>query len=140
MKFREKLQRFLQGRNGNDQLNRFLSWAALAVLVVSMLTSSVWGGRLSSILWSIAVAILIYSIFRTFSKNIYQRQAENGKYLVLAGRVKGWFARQKQRFADRKTYKYFSCPKCKATMRVPRHKGKVQITCKKCGERFMGNT
>ena len=140
MKFRDRIARFMQGRYGGDQLSRFLSWVAIVPLLLSMFLQKVWNGGLSSALWLIAVVALIYGTFRMFSKNIYQRQKENDWYLGWSNRINGWFRNKKQQFKDRKEYKYFRCPTCKATLRVPRHKGKVQITCKKCGNRFTGNT
>lgn len=137
---REKLQRFFQGRNGFDEYSRFLSWAAVAVLLVSMLTTSLLSGVLSTVFWILAIAMIVYGYFRVFSKNVYQRQAENRKYRQTAAKVKSAFKNFWQRIKDLKGYKYFKCPSCKATMRVPRHKGKVAITCKKCGERFTGKT
>ena len=32
------------------------------------------------------------------------------------------------------------CPSCRAWLRVPRGKGKLNITCRQCGERFTRNT
>ena len=39
-----------------------------------------------------------------------------------------------------KTYAYFNCPKCKTELRVPKGKGKILITCPKCGEKFEEKT
>ena len=154
---REKLQRFLQGRNGYDQYSRFLNWVSVGALLVSMLLSAifgtaskeaaeltavqrVFGGYLPSILWAVAIALLVYAYFRVFSKNIYRRQSENAKHLSRVAKCKGGWQRFCQRIKDMRYYKYFKCPDCKATLRVPRKKGKVAITCKKCGKRFTGRT
>ena len=37
-------------------------------------------------------------------------------------------------------YKVLKCPKCRLRMRVPRHKGRVRITCRGCGEKFERRT
>lgn len=140
MKFRERLARFYQGRNGTDQFSQFLSWAGLIVLLISLFTTSVGNGLLSNLLWGISLAVIVYGLFRSLSKNIYKRQAENNKYLAVAWKVKTWFRSQKQRIKDAKNFKYFKCPSCKTTLRVPRHKGKIQITCRKCGTKFPGKT
>ena len=42
-------------------------------------------------------------------------------------------------FRDRQN-RYFICPRCRQTVRVPRHKGKIAITCPKCKERFERRT
>ena len=36
--------------------------------------------------------------------------------------------------------RHFRCPKCHQKVRVPRGKGKIQITCPKCGEKFIKKT
>ena len=42
--------------------------------------------------------------------------------------------------SDRKFYKYFHCPGCKSKLRVVRGKGKIFITCPRCGLRFSGKS
>ena len=37
------------------------------------------------------------------------------------------------------THNYFSCPNCRTVLRVPKGKGRIQITCAKCGTRFQVN-
>ena len=34
-------------------------------------------------------------------------------------------------------YNYYTCPKCRCALRVPKGKGRIQITCPKCGEKFL---
>ena len=45
----------------------------------------------------------------------------------------------KARHAD-KEHKYFTCRNCKTICRVPMGKGKVEITCPKCGAKIYGKT
>lgn len=137
---KEKIQRFMQGRYGNDEFSRFLSWASLALIGISLLGSILGSGFVTTLFWALALAAIIYGLIRTFSKNIYKRQAENQKYLQLQRKVKAKFGAFKQRMKDMKGFKYFKCPQCKASLRVPRHKGNVRITCKKCGHQFTGKT
>ena len=35
---------------------------------------------------------------------------------------------------------YFSCPKCRQSVRVPKGKGKIAISCPKCREKFIKKT
>jgi len=137
---REKIMRFMQGRYGTDPFSRFLSWFSMGLLLLSMLFSKLWGGIVSNIFYFVALFALGFSLFRSFSKNIYKRQDENRRYQQIAWKVKGWFLLQRRKFRERKDYKYFRCPKCRMEMRVPRHKGKVQIRCKQCGESFLRKT
>ncbi len=133
---REKFIRFMMGRYGQDDLNRLLSIAGLIVLVISVITIR-FVPYLSSILWIIAVALIVICYYRMFSRDIAKRSAENQKFLSL--RYK--FAVEKQRRAERaaqsKDYKFFKCPKCGVYNRIPRGKGKIEITCPKCGEKFI---
>lgn len=126
----------MMGRYGQDDLNRLLSIAGLIVLVISVITIR-FVPYLSSILWIIAVALIVICYYRMFSRDIAKRSAENQKFLSL--RYK--FAVEKQRRAERaaqsKDYKFFKCPKCGVYNRIPRGKGKIEITCPKCGEKFI---
>lgn len=130
--FREKLQRFMYGRYGNDKFNMFLMFAALVVLIISWFTS-----RYISIF---AIAILVYSYYRMFSRNYVKRSAENTKYINITFRLRGFFARYKKMWEQRKTYKFFKCPSCKQQVRVPRGHGRVEITCPKCRANFQRTT
>ena len=80
---REKLQRFMWGRYGNDQLNRFLMILVLVFLVLSMIFRGPF--------YFLALVALIYSYFRMFSRNIAKRSAENQWYLRKSMKVRGFF-------------------------------------------------
>lgn len=128
-----KLQQFFYGRYGQDDLNRFLYIAALVLCVVSLFT----GG---SFLYSLSMVLLIYSMFRMLSKNLSKRRDENYAYLNAQNKVVQWFNRLKNRFAQRKTHKVFSCPTCKQSLRVPKGRGRISIHCPKCNTTFEKNT
>lgn len=125
---KEKLRNFNTGRYGMDDFGKFIIIAALVIFVLSLL----WSGLIT-----LSVAILIYGYFRMLSRNSYKRSQENEAYLQLRGRVRGWFGGKKQRFAQRREYVFFKCPSCKNGLRVPRGKGKIAVTCPKCGEHFI---
>ncbi len=130
----------MMGRYGVDQMN-------IGVLIFSMVctfTASLTRWLLLSIL---GTALLAYGVFRMFSRNVSARSKENQKFLVFWNKVKGiwykikdWFSGKKRRFADRKTHCYFSCPKCKRKLRVPKGKGKIEISCPICGTKFIKKT
>lgn len=134
------LQKFMMGRYGVDQMN-------IGVLIFSMVctfTASLTRWLLLSIL---GTALLAYGVFRMFSRNVSARSKENQKFLVFWNKVKGiwykikdWFSGKKRRFADRKTHCYFSCPKCRRKLRVPKGKGKIEISCPICGTKFIKKT
>ena len=71
---REKFARFMNGRNGADELARFESWAVLILLVLSIFTKSF-------LLDVLAIALMVHMYFRMFSRNVSKRYAENQKYV-----------------------------------------------------------
>ena len=125
-----KIAAFFSGRNGFDELSKAIAWAALIVLLISCFIPVQW---LNLLLSTLAFAALIYSYGRVFSKKLDKRQAENNAYLAHKNRLK-------QRWTQRKTHRFYRCPKCKTTLRVPKGKGKISITCRSCGEKFIKTT
>ena len=83
------------------------------------------------------LALLILCYFRMFSRNIQARYAENQKFLRWCGPVSNRLRNARMRFADRKTHRYFKCPQCKQRLRVPRGRGKINITCPHCHTQFV---
>ena len=99
---REKLQRFMWGRYGNDQLNRFLMILVLVLLVLSMIFRGPF--------YFLALAALIYSYFRMFSRNISKRSAENQWYLRKSMKVRGFVQKKKRVLSQMKQYHIYKCP------------------------------
>lgn len=126
----------MAGRNGNDQLNIFL----LIVDLILMLLSSIFPKSIGGVLYPIVIALLVYVYFRMFSRNVYKRREENGKYMRLKYKAAAELRLFKERWIQRKDYKFFTCPSCRASLRVPRHRGKIKIVCRKCGTSFFGKT
>ncbi len=120
---------FMMGRYGPDQLCFF----TLALSFIFNLIAGIFG------LWPLSILaylLLIITLFRFLSRNVLKRRAENDKFIKywwpFKTRVSSFFRRLK----DSRKYKFFRCPSCKNRLRVPRGKGKIQVTCPKCGERF----
>ena len=128
----EKLQRFMAGRYGSDQLNLFLMIVSLICIVLSWFTFR--------IIVVPGLACLIYSYVRMLSRDYAKRSAENAKYMALTGRARSLFQKRKKMWSQRKTHKFFKCPSCHQQIRVPKGHGHVQITCPKCRATFEGNT
>lgn len=126
----EKLRRFFAGRYGMDSLNKLLLVLSFIILVVMW----IWPVRIMSLLFLI-VMVLVY--FRCFSRNIPARYNENQKYLNLTRGIRNKCRKWKTKYQLRKTYRFFKCPKCKQQIRVPKNKGKIRISCPKCGESFV---
>ncbi len=137
MRFRNWLARFMAGRSGNDQLNRALNIVTLVLLVLSLFLGRTAVG---SLVWILALASLAWSVIRTFSRNLAKRQRENAVYLARTRKLREGVRGVRDRFAQRKDYRFFRCPSCRTWLRVPRGKGKLNITCRQCGERFTRST
>lgn len=75
-----------------------------------------------------------------FSRNIDKRCQENSRFLLVWNPIKRWFQQQKRRWKERKTHRYYHCPKCKNTLRVPKGIGKICITCPVCRTEFIKKT
>ena len=133
---KEKLARFMIGRNGNDQLNLFL----LAVDLVLLIAASLVKGAGGKLLYLLVFALLGYAYFRMFSRNVTRRREENGKYLRRRYAFQAALKLRKEKWVQRRDYKFFTCPSCKTTLRVPRGHGKIKIVCRKCGNSFTGKS
>ena len=124
-RFSVAFRRFMTGRYGTDKLNTLLLGLGLA----SCLIGAFMGNDTLSLIFSfLAYGFMLLSLFRCFSRNTYKRYRENRKYMLLLERIR-----------DRK-HRYFSCPRCRQTVRVPKGKGKIAITCPKCKEKFTQKT
>ena len=133
------IARFMYGRNGMDQMNVVLLRVYLVVFAAQMVFSLV-KVRIGAVICEILLwPLMVLILFRMFSKNLYKRQAENGKFMNWLWGVKNKNAGAKARHAD-KDHKYFTCKQCKAICRVPVGKGKIIITCPKCGAQIHAKT
>ena len=124
---REKFARFMSGRNGNDQLNLFI----LIADIVLLLLAGIFADSLGKVLYPLVILLLGYAYFRMLSRNLYKRSEENGKYLRLRYKLMAELRIHWERWVQRKDYKFFTCPSCKTTLRVPRGHGKIKIVCRK---------
>ena len=125
-----KLAAFFAGRNGFDDLTKIIMWPSLILMLLSSFIPVQW---LKTVLYWLSFAGVIYAYYRAFSRKLDKRQAENNAYVT-------WRNQLKQRWTQRKTHKFYRCPKCKTVLRVPKGKGKISITCRGCGEKFIRNT
>ena len=132
------IARFMYGRNGMDQLNLVLMWVVLILDVVTMLVQRNHAA-VSMVLYWLSMAGWVYVLFRMFSKNLSKRRGENQKFVNWIWRMKSSRAGAKERHAD-KDHKYFTCKNCKTICRVPVGKGKIIITCPKCGAQIHAKT
>ncbi len=117
---------FMLGRYGSDKLNTVLLIAGLAIMILSSFLRDATG--VSALLTAVSYGLLFWCIFRMYSRNIEARRRENARFA-------GFFQHMKDR-----EHRYFHCPRCRQTVRVPRGRGKINIRCPKCGEQFIKTT
>lgn len=125
-RLRWKIQKFMQGRNGVDELNRILLYAVLVLYVLSIILQSL-------VLDYLAFAGVLYLLYRTLSRNLYVRREENRKFIT-------WLETTRIKMEQRKDYKIFKCKGCGRNIRVPRGKGKIEVTCPMCGKKTIHRT
>ena len=138
-KMRSGLLRMMYGRNGMDQLNRALLWCYIGLLLVQTVFAALGKTLPVRILYAVLWALLVWILFRMFSRNLYKRQEENRKWMTFWWKLRSSQAGAKARHAD-KAHKYFTCKNCKTICRVPAGKGKIVITCPKCGAEIHGRS
>lgn len=127
---REKLRTFMIGRYGNDGLNRFLGMAGL----VCILLGSLFRSRLLELL---ALGLLGWCWFRLLSRSTGKRSQENAVFYALKQQALSSWNQHRQEWAQRGAYRFFRCPKCGQKLRVPKGRGRISISCPKCGTEFI---
>jgi predicted RNA-binding Zn-ribbon protein involved in translation (DUF1610 family) len=110
------------------------------MIVVSLILSLLDGIIGFKPLMYVSYVILALALFRMLSRNIPRRRAENDVFIRYWWPIRTKANRAVANVKHRKEYKFFECPSCGNTLRVPKGKGRLQITCPKCGERFIKKT
>lgn len=128
-----KLRQFMAGRYGIDHLGRA---TAVAYIVISLLSIFLH----SPIFVILAYALLFLFFFRCFSKNADKRIAENRHFFQFTQKLKQKKIAKKRQWDERDTHRYYTCKQCGQTIRVPKGKGKICITCPKCHSEFIKKT
>lgn len=127
---REKLQRFMMGRYGIDQLSKFLNAVVIVLLVLSLFINN----HAISLL---AMLLLVYCYFRMFSKNHRKRYDENMRFMKATANIRSRYRTFQRDRQICRTHHIYRCPSCRQKIRVPRGKGRVAIRCPKCSAEFI---
>lgn len=127
---REKFMRFMAGRYGTDSLSKFLLVVILICLVLNMVL------KIPGI-YFLGLAVLVYCYFRMLSRNYAKRSAENAFYLKATAGIRRFFRKQKSHAQIRKTHHLYKCRQCGKYIKIPKGKGKIQITCSACKYQFV---
>jgi len=115
----------MEGRYGTDKLNTTILGVGVIACILSLFIKN---PAVNLILVTVSYGLMIWAIFRSFSRNTYKRYQENRKFLMFLERIRD------------KDHRYFDCPRCRQPVRVPKGKGKIAITCPKCREKFIKKT
>ena len=133
MRFRDKLARFMWGRNGIDGLYYFYFVLFLILWVLQYIVRA----DIAKALISIAALVLVgLMMFRFFSRNLAARRKENEKFMSIWRSIKGFFVLQKNKIRDAKSFVYKKCPSCRVNLRLPRKKGEHSVVCPRCKNKF----
>lgn len=125
-----KVQKFMAGRYGFDNLSKACLIATVALMAASLLVKN-------RALYLVALLLLAYCYFRAFSKNVVKRQRENQLFCNLRYQAVVKWNKFKNRQAQKKIYRFYHCPQCRQAVRVPKGRGKICITCPKCRTEFI---
>ena len=125
----------MQGRYGVDPFSKFLLGAAVVCILLSTLFRS-------QIISLIGWILLIYIYIRMFSRDYSRRTAENQKFMQVVDRIRGFFRGNAggSGAAQDRDHRIYRCPACGQKTRVPRGKGKIEIECPRCHNKFIKRT
>ncbi|MCB2300908.1 hypothetical protein [Clostridium tagluense] len=127
--FKNKLAQFMYGRYGTDQLYNALIVVYFVLIVANAFISS-------AIIRILMSAVLIWTIFRALSRNVYKRRMENEKFMKIWKPVKGSGSLMLRRIKEIKTHRFRKCPHCKKVLRLRRTRGKHTVKCPCCNKEF----
>ena len=128
-----KMQQWMAGRYGYDELSKAMFIAALICMVLAFVPSL-------QFMYAPAIVFWLWSMVRCYSRNLEKRRVERAAYLRFTGNIKSRFAVKKKAWKERKTHRYFRCKQCKTVLRVPKGKGTIKITCSKCRSELIKKT
>lgn len=136
----------MQGRYGFDEFGKFLLITSMIVILLSNFVRI-------RFLYLAGLLLLVYAYYRIVSRNIFKRKRENQTYLNFKSKftgknrnaMKNWDRQKGTGYSggagsgqnQNQQYNYYRCRNCGQTIRVPKGKGTLKITCPKCGNSFI---
>lgn len=139
----QRFQQWMYGRNGLDDMARAFIWIAIAFMVAQIIVSffSPWAAWVLSLF---SFAALVYCFWRVLSKNLAARRNENSWWVTKTTPI---IVKSRRRYSYLKEWKryhrecrIFVCDHCGQTLRVPKGKGKIRVTCPKCKTSFIAKS
>lgn len=124
-KFRSQVTDFMYGRAGLDNLTRCLIYLAVIINILTIFFNTTFLIVLNTI-------VIMVAGFRFFSRDLEKRQEENIYFQNLIEKCKKKIKGDERVKQLKKTHCLFKCPRCGLKMKVPKGRGKIEITCCKC--------
>ncbi|HAK45198.1 MAG TPA: hypothetical protein DCO79_04670 [Spirochaeta sp.] len=131
-KIKAAMAQFMSGRYGMDQLNKILMIAAFILILAGSFIQV-------PVLNSLALVVLAYTIFRTYSRNHRKRTAENQRFQRILKKIRNSFLLTKLRIKEAGTHRHIKCPQCGVIIRTSKERGPRRFTCPKCKTEFETN-
>jgi len=139
-KLRNAIARFMYGRNGTDHLGMAMLLVYVLIMLLQSVVTLFFPREIIATSFSVVIFVLgIVIFFRIFSRNLEKRRAENYKFLTWWTPKQNALSAARNRRRD-KEHRYFKCANCGAYCRVPKGKGKIQITCPRCRNTITGKS
>lgn len=140
-KIKAWLYRTLYGRYGNDSFNNFMTVTAIVMMFAGVIIRLIIGnntaGKVFYIVWNLLIWLIIgFTVFRTFSKNIYARRKENDRFVRFKSFFKFNKVNKSKLPKDTNDHVFRKCPKCSSVLRLPREKGSHDVRCPRCQNLF----
>lgn len=141
-------------------MNYNQSYGCDILSIILLLISAILNLFSPYIIKLLSIVILFLAVYRCFSHNNVKRRAELQKYYIYMNKLLGKFNKQitynyntfhisdlapafnslKYKASQKIKYKIVKCPQCNQKLRLPRRKGKITVTCKKCRSEFKMRT
>ena len=140
-RFLQKMASFMYGRYGSDDLNKALYLVGFIIMILAKFLSRVY------YIYYLGLALVIWGIYRSFSRNIYKRQRENAFYLQKTRGLRSKLQKRKiekeQKRSQKKSnhsqaspgYTFVTCGCCRQKLRVKAVSGTIEVTCPNCKAR-----
>lgn len=139
-----------------DELNQALIWVGLGSLLIAFVFG---GSRTVTTVFRLLFALCaLFFIYRTFAAQPHRRSQQNMAFLRGKTALQEWWrslkrgfrqtadrgnaawSQGKNRWEERKKYRYLTCRQCGQKLRVPRGKGKIRVTCTNCRNQFLAKS
>lgn len=131
-----RFNNFFHGIYGMDGLSCGLLFLSV---VINLVTALIPAENIQR--WNpLCLIPLFLCLFRFFSHKHEKRRRENDLFLKIMRPLFEYCDQKSEEREQKQLFRFFKCPSCTQKIRVPKGKGKIEITCPKCGNKFIKKT